>query len=300
MPAVLFARDGTRAHHQAEFFGFRFRKTRVIDPIARGSHIFSGCHIVGVLDSRPVSPTASSNWNLAMDTITNTNLPTAEPAADPQQQAQAQLEHEGRLVQELFPAAVLASLVGKKFGTSVSVGGFKAYADNIAVASADPKNPNESMLSQQLVWAHHHIGCLLGKAANAETPELVAVYNAATTKLMAEFRKSSLALHALRSPAGPKQLTVVTGNQQVAMIDNEPSNRASTEKSGDNELGGNQARLSHVKLDSPFSAYGTTDCREAEPVEMQGVHARGSRKAQGNGAEESPLAILNRSDNAGR
>ena len=253
------------------------------------------------LSAKQTSPVAAAATGESTIPSPADGSPTSEPTTDSRRQAQvqAQLDYEGRLVQKLFPAAVLSSIAGKQFGGKVSLPGFITYSDNIVAASSNSNDRIEAMLVEQLSWAHHQIGILHDKAAGAGKPEIAATYYAAIARLMAECRKNGLALQTLRNPAMPKQVTLVTGNQQVAVIDPE-GNQATAEKTGDTELASNQARLNNVTRTRPFPADGKTNSRKTESVEVQGAHARGACEAQSNGVEESPVGILNGADHAGR
>jgi hypothetical protein len=184
------------------------------------------------------------------------------------QQAQEKFGELAHNIVEAFPATVLTAVSGAMFGGAANAGGFKAHLDNILAASGNPTDPNEIMMAQQLVWSHHHVGNLVSKAALATTLQEVEVYNQALARVMAEFRRSSLALREYRSGPSPKQITVVkqqnvaAGNQNVAMVDGQPA-----ENPSDIELDTTHARLNHVEFtDSPFA---TADRRTLEPVEAK-------------------------------
>ena len=147
------------------------------------------------------------------------------------------------------------------------------------------------MLIEQLVTAHSRIGDLQAEAACAATPESATAYTMAAAKLMAEFRRSSLGLREYRSPVSPKRLTVVTGNEQVAVFEGEASSQPAAEKTSDSELGTTQRRLNHVDLASPFP---TTDRSTPEPVEAKRLNPRRPAAAETGGNRKSTMETLER------
>jgi hypothetical protein len=151
------------------------------------------------------------------------------------------------------------------------------------------------MLEQQL-WAHSRIGDLHAQSANSETPEVIVAYTLAAARLMAEFRKSALALREYRSPVVPKQ--VVLDNQDAAAGDTEAANAAShngaSKQDPDSELRSNETETNHV---SNRLAVPTTDRWSPEPHEAQGINGERSPDAERNGHGEYALAALNGATN---
>jgi hypothetical protein len=104
------------------------------------------------------------------------------------------------------------------------------------------------MLIEQLMVAHHNVGRLHMQAAAARDLEEARICNAAAVRLMAEFRRSALALRTYRAPAGPrhftavKQLNLAGGGQQIALVDGraDPGPEAPL-SSLDTELGSTRA-----------------------------------------------------------
>jgi hypothetical protein len=75
---------------------------------------------------------------------------------------------------------------------------FRIFRDQILVDYGQPADPVTVMLLEQLALAHLNVGQLLGKASSASSVECSAVYLAATARLLAEFRRTALALPAYR------------------------------------------------------------------------------------------------------
>ena len=80
----------------------------------------------------------------------------------------------------------------------LDVAGYRLFRDRLLLDYNDPQDPVVVMLLEQLALAHLNIGQLFGRASSASSVECAAAYLAATTRLMAEFRRSALALPAYR------------------------------------------------------------------------------------------------------
>ncbi len=222
--------------------------------------------------------------------------PATKAISDAQQQATVQFEQEAQVIAGLFPAALLHASSGKTLAATVSAGGYKVHLENILKASGSPTDPIEIMLLHQLVTANSRIADLHAMAACAASPELATAYNLAAAKLMAEFRRSSLALRTYRSAVTPNSMTLVTGNQQVAVIEGENAERTPATKNANSEVSSNQPRLNHVAITNPFPA---ADCRTPELVEAQRPDARRAQDDPTNGFGEPSLAIFNGAQNTG-
>lgn len=217
---------------------------------------------------RPNSPQKPSSTGAVTEPNTRAERQTRTPE---------QCQHEARIIGEMGAAAVLMSLAGKNFGSTVGGGGFKTYWDNLLAASGNPKDPIEVMLLEQLAWCHQRLGALHCQAAEARTVEVAVAYDAAAARLMAEYRKSALALRVYRSPLIPRQVTVVkqqnlaAGDQQIALVDGGTHNEALPEKTSNIELGSNQGLLHHVERTNTFA---TADRGAPEFVEAKRLNGR--------------------------
>jgi hypothetical protein len=80
----------------------------------------------------------------------------------------------------------------------LDVAGYRLYCDQIIADSGDPEDPILIMLLEQLALAHLNIGQLFGKVSSASSVECAGAYLAASTRLMAEFRRSAMAIPAYR------------------------------------------------------------------------------------------------------
>jgi hypothetical protein len=80
----------------------------------------------------------------------------------------------------------------------MKVPGCQVYLDELTREAASGTDPIAKMLVQQLIWAYHAIGVLHVKAGTSKRAAEVTAYHAALARLMAEFRRSSLALRSYR------------------------------------------------------------------------------------------------------
>jgi hypothetical protein len=89
----------------------------------------------------------------------------------------------------------------------LDVAGYRLYRDQLIADYGNPTDPIVIMLLEQLALAHLNIGQLFGKASAATSVECSSAYLAATTRLMAEFRRTALAV--------PAYLVAVRGLERV-------------------------------------------------------------------------------------
>jgi hypothetical protein len=76
---------------------------------------------------------------------------------------------------------------------------YKLFRDKLLADCGHPADPVVVMQIEQLALAHLNIGMLQFKAANSRSIECEGVYLAAAARLMGEFRRSAIALQALRA-----------------------------------------------------------------------------------------------------
>jgi len=210
----------------------------------------------------------------------------------------AKCQYQAGVIEATFAAGVLATVSsGSRLGADVSPGAYKLYHDKILAESGPARDPIERMLTEQLLWCHHRIGNLHAAAATAKEPDLVSALNAAAVKLMAEFRRSALALREYKSPATPRQITLVkqqnlAANQQVALVETESADQMPVKNAGDIELGSNQALLTH---DEPIPFIPKAACREAEPAQTPRSDTRRSAALERSSPPDPAVAVLDRS-----
>jgi hypothetical protein len=181
---------------------------------------------------------------------------------------------------------------------------FRAYRDNLMKDAGNPADPIETMLVEQLMLAHHNVGRLHIQAAAARDPEEARVCNASAVRLMAEFRRSALALRTYRVPAGPRHFTAVRqlnfagGGQQIALVEGRANPGPEAPLSSlDTELGSTRALGHEEPLRIPQPEAGRS--RSEEPVEAAGAHARGPRAAAAGSAFASAMGARDRAQECG-
>jgi hypothetical protein len=181
---------------------------------------------------------------------------------------------------------------------------FKAYRDRALRDLGAPADPIEIMLIEQCLSANQAANNLRVQLAGVTDTSAVGLLTSAVSRMMAEFRRTALALKQYRAPPSAAQLTVVqnthvtTGDQQVAVIGN-PSDLPRSEKNGsESQLVSTSPleALPHEPLSEFCAESPTSRCRPAEPLEAQRLDPCRTRKAQAGRRVESPLAVFNGSE----
>lgn len=215
------------------------------------------------------------------------------------EEEQARYEPQAHAIQEFYGGAILAACMAKTFGTRVDSAAFKVHLDNILAAAGAPTDAIEVMMVQQLAWAHARLGDLHARAAHAESLEAADIYNAAAVRLMAEFRKASLALRDYRMPVAPRNVTLVgqqnvaAGDQQVALFEAGAAVERSQKNSRDSELGGKAQEAISYEPQTDFLAESQTGGgRAAERVEARPFDAGGARAASASGIPEPAMGAF--------
>jgi hypothetical protein len=176
-----------------------------------------------------------------------------------QEQALACPQNQSIVIEKGFAAAVLASIAGKNLGNVVQSAGFLAYQERFLAESGGSQDPVETLLRQEVLWAHFRVGDLQAQAAAATSAETAAMYTAAAARLMAEVRKSSLALHEVRAAARASQGQ--GAHQAVASAHDAVSQSATEEKHSGIKLRTNEA--CHDSAAQP-DAHASSDCQPTE------------------------------------
>jgi hypothetical protein len=76
--------------------------------------------------------------------------------------------------------------------------GCRVLLDRLTANAGDPADAVEVMLIEQLTMAHYRAAQLQAQAAEARSLEAIQIYNSAAGRLLAEFRKTALALQTYR------------------------------------------------------------------------------------------------------
>ena len=107
--------------------------------------------------------------------------------------------HQAAILKELIIPANMAAALPSSSGL-VEAGGIKTYLDQLLEDAGRPQDPVAVMLLQQLTIAHFRLGELHARAGQA-TGENCKLLNAATSRLLGEFRRLVLTWREYRRPA---------------------------------------------------------------------------------------------------
>ena len=187
--------------------------------------------------------------------------------------AMANPENQALIVKETFAPAVLAVVTGKSLGAIVNAPGYKQYRDEFLAECVGPTDPLEILMLEQLFLSHHRIGALFAEGATATSPDVVEVCNASVAKLMAEHRKTTLAVKEYRTLIGAKRSASKDRSQGDEQHD---ATSDSMEGNLNSEKGSNHAQPQGL---TPTAQSSPADGRPAEPAKAQGAHSSGAATA---------------------
>ena len=102
-------------------------------------------------------------------------------------------------LRDMTAAGFLHWTVSSLMPAELSAEGFKLYRDKLLQEAGNPSDPIEIMLIEQLALAHFSIGRLQMKSCTMDNIKLAIAYHDATTRLLGEFRRCSLALEDFRA-----------------------------------------------------------------------------------------------------
>lgn len=221
--------------------------------------------------------------------------PTVKTVSDPQDGA--------KLVREGFGPTIAAALSGG-ISEVVGVGGFQKFREAILKDLGDPQDPMERMVIDQLCWLHFRAGQILVASADSKLPaDQAAVLTAAATRVIAEFRKSVLALREYRSPRREVPNVTINTNTQLAVV-NPPAEPPVATEILDAQV--NKSLPPPVALETfgaqvskplealPHEQFGfffkkSDHCRTPEPIEARRTDAGGGTSTARSGAPQPPL-----------
>ena len=228
------------------------------------------------------------------------------PRAASREEYTAKYQPQAKVIQEVSGAAVLATCAGKVVENAFDSNAFNVYRANVLEAAGQPTDPIEMMIIEQLLWAHHRIGILQTEAVCAKTVEAAILYNTAAARLMAEFRKSSLALREYRTPVVQKNITVVkqqnvaAGDQQIAYLDGNSAVPSGVGKNRDTELVSNSLEaITHEHQTTLIPQPQTSRGRAAEPCHAWAIDAGRARAAEGSGPCKPTMETIYRPEDGG-
>jgi hypothetical protein len=132
-------------------------------------------------------------------------------------------DHFASQLRDTAAAAFLFSSMAGTF-TQADTAAFRKFRDQLLADAGGPTDPIEIMMIEQIILAHMNIGRLQFRSSTAESVELARGYGNMAAQLLAEFRRTCLALQAFRLSA--RQLARADAAQQVLCV--ETSDTAAT------------------------------------------------------------------------
>ena len=151
---------------------------------------------------------ACRDLEAAVSLIESTSEPTTAPSApvadsegapEPEALAGAVCAAHANNLRELAAAAYLYGSAGPDLGEQITANVYIQYRNELLKDCGAPKDPLEVMLIEQLALAHHNIGRLHLRSAQAEGSHEAVAFAGAATRLLAEFRRCTLALAEYRA-----------------------------------------------------------------------------------------------------
>jgi hypothetical protein len=153
------------------------------------------------------------------------------------------------------------------------------------------------MLLEQLALAHFSMGLLSCKTANAGKVEAVGVYASAAARLMAEFRRSALALqayrHAARQLAHDPRNDLVIPSAGIDLSDDPPEKNCIND-----EQAANTEEPDENETIIPYPEPTASGDRTPQSTEGAEDHPRRSRKAPRRRSNEPAVGAVHRAANS--
>jgi len=154
--------------------------------------------------------------------------PQCEPPMPPDEGA--------KRIKEIAASQYLYAASTKVLGPGFGSDSYLAYMHDFLNENGDPTDPIERMMLEQLAIAHHAIGNFHVRAGVKEKVEEVEIFSGAAARLMAEFRRTALALKAYR------QSSANNGKPAETDPGNERKNRSSDNERRPAGLNGHATR----------------------------------------------------------
>jgi hypothetical protein len=159
----------------------------------------------------------------------------------------------------------------------IDVEAYQLFRDQMLSDAGHPSDPVERMILEQLILAHLNVGLFQYKATNAGTIQATAAYASAAARLIAEFRRSALALQAYRVTS--RQLANDPSKDIVMPI--EQANLAE-DLAGKNDLDNEQPLIKEsADGGDPIIPYpGPAALRDQQPQSLEAARIRPGRKGK--------------------
>ena len=157
----------------------------------------------------PPRPQPSATPSGGQDLKGRVQAPASTPskaAPEPQPTPAQVAAHRAKVIKEgIFPAQMSSTL---RLG-SIDANAFRAFLEQLFRESGSPTDPVERMLLEQIALAHFRLGELYVTAAGAAGNEAIKIMNAATARLLSEFRRTALAVSSYRAKEQQRKLPPV-------------------------------------------------------------------------------------------
>jgi hypothetical protein len=212
----------------------------------------------------------------------NTRIPSKETAGLHEPQTTTSPSNSNPIdpmaVLRLHSGSVMTVLVGDGLSRTLTVKGTLEYRDELLKACGDLPDPLAVMMVDQSCWVHHQIGRLLVAATKTKDPAEAERLHATAARLMAEFRRTSLALRQYRAPVSDRPLMALVkqqnlGDGHLSVAGSADASPPPVKKSRRNEVGSN-GHANHNRVAGHFGA--SADCREEELAAAAGTNGHGA------------------------
>lgn len=127
---------------------------------------------------------------------------------------------------------------GKLSGTPYDIPTFRAYVEDFVRSAGAPGDPIERLLLEQLALAHHTVGALHFRAGSSKCVDETCACLGAAARLMAEFRRTTLALQSYRDTSVRNaRRTKLKSQRRAAIAAANGHDREATETPTNSEVG---------------------------------------------------------------
>jgi hypothetical protein len=177
----------------------------------------------------------------------------------------------------------------------VDLDAYRLYRDRLIADAGNPTDPIVVMILEQLAFAHLNAGLLQATAMNSATIEAVTVFGNAAARLLAEFRRSALALQAYR--AASRQLANDPSRDIVLPVE-QADPVTLEEKSIAAEKEASRESCDAEDTIIPYPGPAAVGDQPSQPPEVARIHARRSRKGPRRDPEDPAVGANNRAAHA--
>ena len=239
--------------------------------------------------ARPVADATPSPDDIAIQTAPGE--PTPEPA-----ELVDTSEHYATHMRETTSAMFICSNMKPVFN-ELDGDACRLYRDRLIADCGHPKDPIEVMIIEQLALAHFSNGLMQSRAASAREIEATAAFSNAASRLMAEFRRSALALQAYRAASrqlanDPAKDIVIPAEGADRLEDSRGKKCTDDEESATSEAPDAGDTI------IPYPGPASLGDQPAQSPEVARAHPRGKRKGSRRDAGEPAVGEVNRAANS--